>query len=277
MRTTLAPLLLAACAPGGLSVPEVDDPTVAPTGTSTGWFTEPWEDPGGPPAEEPPDWSDWEGVFARIVHPATGEVILTGQPYTYEVELRHPDGRLMTPSAVEWYASGDLDFWSDQRTFESDALAMGNHTLTSILTLPSGEKVAHSIAGVRVQSRQAGTYAGLFSVDGTVNAITITCTGAALISVGAVGDLGEGDGDCLVSLLGIDVPMSWVFDLEIAPNGVVTGSGGVDLLGIFSYDIPAEGMVDPEGAGFDVSFDGNIPFIGTLSAFLEAERVSLDP
>lgn len=273
----LAPLLFVACAPGSLRVPDVDAPPVEPPGTSTGWFTEPWEDPEDPTTAPPPDWSDWEGVFARIVSPVPGEVLQLGQSHLYEVQLRHPDGRLMTPASVEWYASGDLDFWSDQRSFESDALEMGTHTLTAILGLPSGEKVAHSIAGVRVQSRQTGTYAGLFSVDGTVNNLTITCTGAALLSVGQVGDLGEGDGDCLVSLLGIDVPLSWVFELEIAPNGTVSGTGGVELLGIFSYDIPAEGTVDPEGAGFDVTLEGDIPFIGTLSAFLEAERVSLDP
>jgi hypothetical protein len=266
--------LLAGCDVAAL---EIEDPTKGtPTDPEpgTGFSTGPWEDPTTPPA--PTDDPIYEGAYARILSPAPDEVVPLAEPFVFEVGVFAEDGSPLEADEVEWFASGDPDFGSDQLVFETDTLALGTHEITAIVDLPNGDRVAHAVGGVRVQSAVAGTYAGLFSVDGTVAGITITCTGAAVIVLDAAGQAGEGDGDCLVSMLGISVPMTWDFALTYAA-GALTGEASVDLVGFFSYDVPmTSGAVDPEGAGLTLEFAATIPFVGDLAAFLEAPRISLD-
>lgn len=270
---------LAACGPGSVQLESADGPASLvttevpePAPPGTGWTDAPyatWSEP-----TESDDLSAYDGAWARIVSPLPGDIVPLDEPQLYEVIVRNPAGDELAPEAVFWQSSADPDFYGDAASFESDTLTLGTHDLTVLVDLPNGTRVAHSVSNVKVQSLYAGTYAGLFSVDGTVNNITITCTGAALVDVGTQGVIGTGDADCLVSLLGIDVPMNWLFDLENI-DGEVTGTGGVDLLGFFTYDIPVTGgSIDPEGKGLQVDFAGPIPFIGELSAFLDAPRVA---
>jgi hypothetical protein len=272
-------LALSACAPGSVTIDTTDPGTIVTTPVpdvpppGTGWTDAPYATWSQPDPE--PDWSAYDGAWARIVSPMPGAVVPWEEMQHYEVIVRNPAGDELEPDAVFWQSSADPDFTGDEASFDSDTLELGTHDLTVLVDLPNGSRVAHSVSGVKVQSLYAGTYAGLFSVDGTVNNITVTCTGAALVDLGAQGVIGTGEADCLVSLLGIDVPMTWLFDLENV-DGEVTGTGGVDLLGFFTYDIPVTGgSVDPEGAGLQVDFAGPIPFVGELSAFLDAPRVAL--
>jgi hypothetical protein len=132
------------------------------------------------------------------------------------------------------------------------------------------------VGGVAVQSAVAGTYAGLFSVDGSVTAVPISCTGSALIVLDQAGQTGEGDGDGVVSLLGLDVPMTWDFVLD-STGAELTGEASVDLVGFFSYDVPmTAGTVDPAGAGLALEFFASVPLVGDVSATVDAPRVSLD-
>lgn len=268
-------VVLAGCSNAVVPIPDPGSETVPdPDGPGTGFETGPWEDP----TEPAPEVDDplYDGAYARIVSPRAGDVIPSGEPFSYEVGVYAADGTALEGSGVEWYASDDPDFTSDQMVFETDSLAVGTHEITAIVDLPNGDRLAHGVGGVKVQSAYSGTYGGLFSVDGSVTQITISCSGSAVIVVGPFGDLGEGSGDCLVSLLGLDVPMTWLFTLE-NDAGTLTGSAGVDLLGFFTYDIPMTGgTVDPEGTGLALDFAGPIPFIGNLSAFLEAPRISLE-
>lgn len=268
-------VLMAACSTDGVDIPDADPtPTDGDPTSGTGWETGPWEDPEEP--EPVIDDAPYEGAYARIVTPRANEVIPAGEPFVFEVGAYAADGTLLETTGATWFASGDPDFESTELVFETATLAVGTHEITAVLDLPNGDRVAHAVGGVRVQSPFSGTYAGLFSVDGSVSQLTITCTGSALLVIGPEGDLGEGTGSCLVSILGIDVPMSWLFTLE-NDAGMLTGSAGVDLAGFFSYDIPmTAGVADPEGAGLELEFAGPIPFVGELSAFLEAPRISLE-
>lgn len=270
LRCVLAWAWAAGCAPGVLHVEE-PPPPADPTGS--GFVTSPWEQP---TSTEPEDHSAYDGAYARIVAPTAASVLPWHEPTRFEVEVRSATGEVLPAGEVQWIASGDPDFeGTGEASFVDDTLKLGTHELMAIVQLPNGDAVAHSVGDVRVQSGYAGTYAGLFSVDGTVTQLTITCTGAAALVVGQQGVLGEGDGDCLVSILGIDVPMTWDFALENL-DGVVGGDAGVDLLGFFSYRVPATGILDPQGVGFDVTFEADIPLIGTISAFLAAPRISLE-
>jgi hypothetical protein len=219
---------LVACGPSaGVLIDEAPfgDTGTEPVDTAIGeGFT---DDPIAWTATEPqPDYSAYDDAYARISQPTASSVISIGAMQTYTVEVRDPDGNLLTPDAVAWQSSLDVDFSGTEPSFQTDTLEPGTHTLTALVDLPNGARLAHSISGVRVQDANAGTYAGLFSVDGTVQNITVTCTGAALISFGALGFVGDGDASCLVSLLGIDIPMNWVFELENV-GGVVTGTNSI--------------------------------------------------
>ncbi|HHO52625.1 MAG TPA: hypothetical protein ENK18_17580 [Deltaproteobacteria bacterium] len=261
---------LASCAPGSLWIEEGGE---VPDPTGSGFVTSPWEQPSDTAALDP---ALYEGAYARIVSPAAAAVLSWHEPTRFEVEVRSAVGEVLPAGPVQWIASDDPDFEGNgEASFVDDTLELGTHEIMAIAHLPGGSTAAHSVGDVRVQSGYAGTYAGLFSVDGTVTQITITCTGAAVLVVGQQGVLGEGDGDCLVSILGIDVPMSWDFALENL-DGVVSGDAGVDLIGFFSYRVPATGTLDPQGDGFDVTFEADIPLIGTISAFLSAPRISLE-
>ena len=275
-------LALASCTQSaGILIDEDTTPSIdtasatSDTAAGTGFLDD------GPLAwtEDPtePDWSLYDGAFARILSPEAGSTIPIDGTTTFEVEVRNPDGEVLSVDSVIWQSSIDPDFGSDANgdaLYETDAIDPGIHTITTLVDLPNGTRLAHSIGGVRAQHSAAGTYAGLFSVDGSVNNIVITCTGAALLEVDDLGRAAAGEGDCLVSLLGFDVPMTWLFDLE-NDAGVIDGSGGVDLLGWFTYDIPVTvGGVDPVTGAMDVQFAGPIPLIGELSAFLEATKVA---
>ena len=269
------PLLLLGCGPGaGVLIDEDGTPILTTdepvdTAIGTGWTDDPWA---WTQTEPEIDASLYEGAYARIVEPLSGAVVPWGELQTYTVEVRTPDGRVITPTAVQWLSSADVDFYGDEASFETDSLELGVHTLTVLADLPTGARLAHSIADVRVQHPSAGTYAGLFSVDGTVQGITITCTGAALLEIGAQGVLADGDGDCLVSLLGVDIPMVWLFALE-NQAGVIGGVAGVDLFGLFTYDIPVTGGSLSDDGRLEVDFAGPIPFVGELAAFLDVQRI----
>lgn len=255
----------------------VDPPVELPydPDAGSGFVTSPWEDPAT--TAPPTDDAIYEGARVRILTPAPGEVVSLGEPYRYEAEVYLADGTSFAPAAVQWFASGDPDFDATELAFTSDALAVGPQDLTVVADLPNGDRVAHSVGGVRVQSPITGTYAGLFSVSGAVGQITITCTGAAVIAIDEPGQVGEGDGDCIVSLLAASVPMTWDFTLDAAGTEL-TGEASVNLVGIFSYDVPmTAGTVDPAGDGLELEFAATIPLVGDLSASLGAERVSLDP
>jgi hypothetical protein len=270
-------VFLAGCGAASIGIEDGKSSTVVHSEPGTGFSTGPWEEPVTSAPEEEP--ASYEGAYARILSPGPDSLVPLGQPYTYEVGLFAADGSPLELSPPEititWFSSVDPDFGEPSLQFTTDAMAVGIHELTAVVDLPTGDRLAHSVGGVRVQSELAGTYAGLFSVDGSVNSIPVSCTGAAVVVVDVYGETGEGQGDCIVSLLALDVPMSWDFRLDSGTT--LTGEAGVDLLGIFSYDIPMTvGTVDPAGAGLELEFAGPIPLVGEMSAFLDAPRVSLD-
>ncbi|MEZ4237127.1 MAG: hypothetical protein R3F59_13425 [Myxococcota bacterium] len=278
MRTCpLALLALAAACRGEISL-DVDDVGTVPEhpgGPGTGWETSPWEQPTQPTA---PDTSRWDGAWIRIDSPAPDGLVPLEAPSPFEATIYGADGAPITeaPDRVQWFASGDPDFEGDSLSFPGGPLELGTHEITVIADLPNGDRVAHTVGGVKSQSEVAGTYAGLFSVDGSVNNIVLTCPGAAVMTIDPDGTVGDGEGKCLVSLLGIDVPMTWDFAL-LSDAGELSGEAAVNLLGFFSYDVPmTDGTVDPAADGLDLSFAGEVPFVGTLTAFLQAPRVSLD-
>lgn len=268
----LLPVLLVGCAPGTIAVDGLD---AVP---GEGWADEPWasNDTGD---TTPETTLPWDEATLRIASPKSATVLPLGELHHFEVELTGPSGIVLPTDDVDvvWTSNQDISWLGIGPSFDDDGLDAGIHSLTAKATLPDGTTAAHTVGAVLVQSEFSGTYAGLYSVDVIVAGLSVPCTGATTVLVEPPGDLGYGEGECLVSipLLGGDIALTWVFDLEIDVDGVVGGTIGVSAAGLFTYDFPAEGTVDPLGAGFDVTFAGSIPFVGDVDGFVEAPRVSI--
>lgn len=275
----LPAILLVGCT-GTLEVGGLDDTATAdtvPQEPGTGWVGEPWEvtDPA-----DPSNGTDlpWDQATFRIVSPKSATILPLGETHLFEAELTGPGGPLPLEQAeVRWTSAQDTSWLGTGERFEDDALDVGIHSLTAQASLPDGTVLAHTVGAVLVQSPFSGTYAGLYQVDVNVAGITVACTGATTILVDPYGEDGFGEGQCLVSIpfLGGDIPLTWVFEPTIDVDGVVDGTIGVSGFGLFTYDFDAEGVVDPLAGGFDVTFAGDIPFIGTIDGYLDAPRVSI--
>jgi hypothetical protein len=219
----------------------------------------------------------YAGAEMRIIKPQSGSLVHWGEMSDFEVKVRNGEGEFIEvdPDTVVWTTSEDETWVRKGTAFEDDELVIGFHDITAALELPTGDRVAHTAGGVVVQSEYAGTYSGLYSVDVIYQAIAVTCVGSALIEVDPYGEAGKGDGGCLVSLLGVDLPLNIIFDIE-NDDGVLEGTAGADIFGWFTYDFPATGALDPEGDGLQLTWAGNAFGIIDIAAKLKIPRVSLD-
>lgn len=263
---------LAGCAPASVSL---DASEAAPDGASTGWTASPYEDPPGA-GTEPEETHLFDGASMRIVAPASGAFLPIEEPALFEAELLAADGVPLDGSEITWTSSLDPAWSGLGESFEDSTLDVGLHDLTAEVALPNGDRLVYAVGGILRQSTFAGTYSGLFSVDGSYNGLVFTCSGTGLTVCEPYGTDITGDAACLVSILGFDLPLSFVFELENAA-GVVTGTAGADIFGLFAFDFPAEGTLFPAAEGLAIDFAGEVPLTGiTITGVYDAERVSLD-
>lgn len=264
----LIPLfLLVACGPGTVQFPDGDEVS------ASGWVDEPWAQ--DPAEEEAPDTSQYDGATLHIVSPTSGEFMTYGQVASFEAELVAADGTFLESTDVEWSSDRQESWFHQGLAFEADDLEVGIHALTAQATLPNGDHLAHTVGGLLVQAKAGGTYAGILRVNGTIQNIPVACVGSSVIWVDEYGIRGEGNGECLISIV-ISIPLNYVFDLDITELGVISGDAGVDLVGWFTYNFPAIGQLDPDNYGIDMTFNGDVPLLGTLNGSVEAPRVSMD-
>jgi hypothetical protein len=262
-------LILFACEPGSIAVDGLD----APPGE--GWATDAWATELAT-AEDPEDVSMWNGARIEVISPEPGSFLDWGATTVFEAQIVAADGTIMPFDDVEWSSDTTPNWYEQGARFESSDLPIGSQDFNAIATLPNGAVVQHTIGGVLVQHPFGGTYVGLLDVDGTLLNLPVSCTGVTVVIVDQFGTEGTGDGDCIVSLLGIDLSLHYIYELEIDALGVVGGTAGADLLGWFTYNFPAVGTVDPLGSGLDLTFEGEVPLMGPLNGATVAERVSLN-
>ena len=264
------PWVIAGCHTGVLAIDGLDDEP------GEGWAEGPWED-WETTDEDTEDLSMWEGAQLRIISPESGTYVVANQDFDFQAVVEAPNGDVLPFTDIEWIS--EMTSWSGLGdNFVDDSLQIGLHDLAAVAKLPNGEVIRYTAGNVKVQAFGSGLYAGTFSVDGSFAAIQFGCIGSAVIAVEPHGEVGTGDGDCLVSLLGFgELPLSFIIDLEIDPgNGNVTGTSGADLFGWFTFDFPTQGILRPVDQGFDLTFAGDVPLMGPIDAWLVAERISLD-
>jgi hypothetical protein len=225
--------------------------------------------------EEEPDYSEYDGATLRIVEPASGAFLALEETHTFTAALRGADGAEMAYDDIAWSSSSDTEWAHVGGAFEDNALDVGIHDLTAEVELPNGDRLAHTVGGVLVQSMYAGTYAGLFSANVTYDVYTVTCSGAALLVVDPYGKNATGTANCLIALQGYEIEAAYLFDLD-NNAGQLTGTASADFGGFFEYPFDATGTLNPETDTLELTFGGDFFGMMTIDASVGTERVSLD-
>jgi hypothetical protein len=220
------------------------------------------------------DFSMYDGATLRIVEPASGDFVAWGEPHDFVAELRDPSGALLEYSEVRWGSNQDVLWVPVGMSFEDDALDVGLHDLTAEVDLPNGDRLAHTIGGVLVQSPYAGTYTGLFNATITTADLPVACSGVATLVVDPYGELAQGDAACVVNLLGFETELAFVFDLT-NDFGTVGGTSSVDILGLFEFPFDAAGTCDPDDGTMSFAFAGDFDWL-LLDGTVDVERITLD-
>lgn len=251
----------------------IDD---TPVGPGSGWVDDVpvGTDPDDP---EPFDPTPWEGATFRITSPAAGALVPLGSPVTWEAELRGADGSPLQADRITWSSSLDPAWDGLGASFVDGSLAPGLHEITAVATLPTGDVHVHTLGGVRVQHPLTGAWSGLFSATGDFGDFQFTCSGSSTLSIDARGETAVGNGACVASLVIFDLPLDFVFDLEVDPaTGAMQGQAGTVLFGPIVYDFPATGQAAPNG--IQLAWGGNVLLLNfSVSATLSATRIGLDP
>lgn len=224
---------------------------------------------------------EYDGANLRITSPESGAFLFLEDPRTFSAVVRDANAAVMPFTDIHWSSDADATWVPVGDSFEDTALAPGVHNITAEAALPNGDRVAHTIGGVRLQSRWTGTYTGLFttSVNVTIQntPVTLTCSGAATLGVDRLGATATGDSNCLLAISTFSIPAAFAFDLT-NDNGALSGAAAVDLgfLGTFQIG-DASGTIDPSSYDLALTFNGAMPQNGTIDGSVDATRVSLDP
>ncbi len=269
------PMLLLGCLGCGSATVNLDEEPVGAGSASTGWTGTPYEDPPATGGTTAPT-EVFDNAELRILWPESGAFLPLEEPAAFAAELVAADGSPLDGSAIAWTSSFDPGWSGAGEGFDDTTLDVGIHDITAEIALPNGDRLVYVVGGVLRQSTFAGTYSGLFTADGNYNGLVFTCSGTGLTMCEPYGTDIVGNADCLVSILGLDLPLSFVFELENAA-GVVTGTAGADIFGLFTFDFPATGTLLPVSEGLDLAFEGEVPLTGiTITGAYNADRVSLD-
>lgn len=257
MRHALLPLLLcSACAPDWKVEGEVSDDSV------TG------------PDEELEEL--WAGATLEILSPASGEFLPWGEVNTFEAVVYDSAGVATDFAEIGWASNADSAWAPVGALVEDEAIGVGEHNITATALLPNGDRLSYTIGGVLVQSPYAGTYVGDIQVDVTVEydgtPYEVGCTGALTVLVDAYGETATGESTCQISLLGYDVEIGYVLDLE-NDEGELGGDASAVIWG-YDYTLEFEGELTEDGELTGV-FSGDDSYFA-LDGTVEASRLTRD-
>ena len=216
----------------------------------------------------------WAGSVLRIVEPLPASVLPIEASHRLVAEVTNIDGDVVEVDGIDWVTSGDPEWAAAGSLVEDGLLPNGAQELTAEVILPNGDRLAHTIGDVRVQSRYAGTYAGLFSATVDTQGVQAPCSGAAVVVVDVTGESATGDASCVAGLQGFELELQFIIDVT-NDDGNLQGVAAADLFGFFQYDFDAEGSLAPEEQGVDLVFGGNAFDQLTVDGRVVAPRVSM--
>lgn len=224
--------------------------------------------------EDEPTFEEYDDATLRIVAPTSGAFLAIEEPQTFEAELLDAAGAPLPFTDITWTSSQDAAWTPVGLVITDKPLDVGVHDVTAEAALPNGDRLAHTIGGLRVQSWYAGTYTGLFTADVLANGYTVTCSGAATLFVDKHGEKATGNAECVISLNGYDLPATFAFDLD-NDDGDLSGVANIDL-SFFSVPLEATGSLDRTTGVAEIAFGGDVYGFATVDGAVDADRVSLD-
>ena len=215
----------------------------------------------------------YDEVVLRIVSPDSGEFLALGETHTFEAELVNPDGTVVDYDEIVWSSSYDSAWLPVGALFEDATLDVGVHDITAEVELPNGDRLAHTVGGVLLQSVYAGTYSGLFSSSTEYQGFPLGCSGVANLVVDPYGETVIGDASCVAMLYTFEVELAYLFEIENS-EGDLFGVTNADLFGVFEWPFDSEGALSEDGL-MEFAFGDDLGDI-IMEGTVEAERVSLD-
>jgi len=221
--------------------------------------------------EEEVDDEYWSSTHLVVLAPESGAFLPLGESASFEAEVQDEAGDRVDFDEIDWSSDSD-DVWVQTTSaFEDDTLGVGTHTITAQAELPNGDRLAYAVGGVLVQSDFAGTYTGTVQIDASFDlggtAYTVTCSGASTLVVDQEGEVVEGESECLLSISGFDLDLSFEIDGENS-EGEVTGSGSATL-----YSFELTGSVTTEGV-LALTFSDSLLGYLDMEGEIAAERIT---
>ena len=221
--------------------------------------------------EEDVDDEYWSATHLVVLAPESGAFLPLGESASFDAEIQDQAGDPVDFDDIDWSSDAD-DAWSQTASaFDDDTLGVGTHTITAQAELPNGDRLAYAVGGVLVQSEFAGTYTGTVQIDASFDvsgtAYTVSCSGAATLVVDQEGEVVEGESECLLSISGFDLDLSFDIDAENS-EGDVSGSASASL-----YSFELTGSVTTDGT-LALTFSDSLLGYLDMEGEIEAERLT---
>lgn len=220
------------------------------------------------------DFSRFDNATLRIIEPTSASFLAWGDTHGFVAEVRAEDGTLLEEvEDIAWSSSADEAWVPEGATFDDDTIDVGIHDLTAQVTLPNGDRLAHTVGGVLVQSEVAGTYVGTFAANVTIQNFPVACAGSAVLIVEPYGEGITGSAECLAQAGTFEIPLDFSVD-ALNEDGSVEGNASATIIA-FDVDFPASGGLDAQAETLDLEFGGPV-FTSELNGSVSTDRISRD-
>ena len=230
-------------------------------------------------SDDDDDDSEFDDATLVLHSPVPGSFVPLDDPMVLDAEILDVAGDVMEWDEIVWSTDQDEDFEYVGAYGEVEEFPVGNHVVTAQTELPNGDRLSYAVGGVLVQHEYAGVYSGTvnISIDLELGGYPISaqCVGSMDFQVDLYGELMEGAGACVASIVGMgDIDVSLIIDGEI-DGGAVAGTISIDFYGWFELptDFEGEFTASDEMTG---SFSDEI-YGTTISGDIDAHRVALTP
>jgi hypothetical protein len=259
-RSILVLLVAAGCESKDLTLTPIEDGEVAETGLS----------------EEEEEALDaiWGNASLVIGAPDSGDFLPLGEAAAFQAYVVDEAGTVLDFDEITWSSDLDATWGPVGSSFVDGTLSAGTHTLTAKAELPNGDRLSTAVAGILVQHEDAGTYVGNVMMDMTLSYdgtdYTVTCIGATVLVVDALGETAEGDSSCILSLFGYDLEAAQELEL-VVDDGDISGEVAMDFE-YFTYDFTADGEVG--GGEIEAAWEDDVYGYAQVAGSLSASRIT---
>ena len=225
------------------------------------------------------DTSMWDGSELLVHSPMSGSFVPLSDPMHLEGEVIDADGESTDFDEIVWTTDQDAEFEYIGAMGDVEDFPVGEHVIKATAELPNGDRLIYAVGGVLVQHEYAGVYSGTVNINIDMEIqgypISASCVGSTDFLVDPYGEILEGSGACIASVMGmLDLDVSLIIQGEIYDE-LVDGTISIDIAGWFELPSTFNGEFvssDEFSANFDYDYSGV-----AVSGEVQAHRVALTP